>query len=187
VDARETLPLKTFGTASLPAVGTASLPAVSTASLPAVGTASLLAVGTACLLAVGTASLLAVGLLLSCSRGGDGREDPGQEPEIVRPATATRDAPGPGGDGAAAPELAQAPGTLGTGVLVCDKYIRMVCGCAQKRQSAALQRSCNLARLSLPEWKKSHNEEDEELAVVKACQRAFLYIQSTGQCDDVSY
>jgi len=75
----------------------------------------------------------------------------------------------------------------GTGVMVCDKFIRMVCGCAQKRQSADLQKACDLARQSLPEWQKSHKEEGEELAVVKACQRAFLYIQSTGQCDDISY
>lgn len=75
----------------------------------------------------------------------------------------------------------------GTGVLVCDKYIRMVCGCAQKRQNPDLQRACDLARQSLPDWQKSHKEEGEELAVVKACQRAFLYIQSTGQCDDISY
>lgn len=76
---------------------------------------------------------------------------------------------------------------LGTGVLVCDKYIRMVCGCAQKRQAASLQKACDLARQSLPDWQRSHKEEGEELAVIKACQRAFLYIQSTGQCDDISY
>jgi len=76
---------------------------------------------------------------------------------------------------------------LGTGVLVCDKYIRMVCGCARKRQAADLQKACDLAQQSLPEWQKSHKEDGEELAVIKACQRAFLYIQSTGQCDDISY
>ncbi len=148
---------------------------------------------------LGTASLLAIGLLISCSRGGaGGRGDPDPEPGgggFARSAEqgGVNSAEQGGVNSAeqggvnSAERATEAPGTLGTGVLVCDKYIRMVCGCAQKRQSPALQRSCDLARLSLPEWKKSHNEEDEELAVVKACQRAFLYIQSTGQCDDVSY
>ena len=63
----------------------------------------------------------------------------------------------------------------------------MVCGCALKRGGASLKNACTLARESLPEWHKAHKEEGEELAVVKACQRAFLYIQSTGQCDDVAY
>jgi hypothetical protein len=134
-----------------------------------------------------TAGLLAGGLWLSCSRDTVPRDsDPGPAFETTgaEPSTGLREPVDPTALPAASDKE---EAVLGTGVPVCDRYLRMVCGCAQKRQSSALQRSCDLARLSLPEWKKSHNEEDEELAVIKACQRAFLYIQSTGQCDDVSY
>jgi len=129
-------------------------------------------------------------LVPACTRG----SKDGSDGDPVAPAQAVMQAAG--GEAAAtetpATRTTQDPGEaapkpLGTGVLVCDKYIRMVCGCAQKRQSAALQKACDLARQSLPDWQKSHKEEGEELAVVKACQRAFLYIQSTGQCDDISY
>jgi len=142
---------------------------------------------------------------MACSRGSG--TEPAQPPAGAQPASPS--APGPtappdefnnaaGMDGTNSPATAGDPAAekspedpaarpSGTGVLVCDKYIRMVCSCAQKRQNPDLQRACDLSKQSLPEWQKSHKEEGEELAVVKACQRAFLYIQSTGQCDDISY
>jgi len=126
----------------------------------------------------------------ACSHGErDGSAgDPGEPaPAAMQPPGAAVPAGGPPAarptqDSGETPEK-----SLGTGVLVCDRYIRMVCGCAQKRQASDLQRACDLARQSLPDWQKSHKEDGEELAVIKACQRAFLYIQSTGQCDDISY
>lgn len=139
------------------------------------------------------ALLLWAWLALACGRGqdgaGHGEEPPAPPPAVVEqpanPTPATGQDPPP--DGEDSMGTARNPATTGTVVPLCDRYIRMVCGCAEKRQSAQLRRACELARQSLPEWQNSHKEEEEELAVTKACQRAFLYIQSTGQCDDVSF
>lgn len=143
------------------------------------------------------AILLWAWLFAACARGGGGAAPVDEPSEPARPqdqaGQTTRTDPlpetgkEPSPDGPDAMEPAPDPAAPGIVLPVCDRYIRMVCGCAEKRQSAQLRRACELAKQSLPEWQNSHKEEDEELAVTKACQRAFLYIQSTGQCDDVSY
>ncbi len=128
-----------------------------------------------------------VGLLFPVFAGcRDSGSAPVAAPEQApaEPLVSVRPAPAPMAGETASEE---SPRPQGTGILICDRYIRMVCSCARKRQDANLGRACNLAQESLPEWKNSHREDSDELAVVKACHRAFMHIQSTGQCDDITY
>ncbi len=73
---------------------------------------------------------------------------------------------------------------MGTAIPACDRYIQHVCSCARKHPAADLKQACDLATQSLPEWQSAHRDEAEELAVTKACHRAFLYIQASGRCED---
>lgn len=74
---------------------------------------------------------------------------------------------------------------MGTTLPACDRYIQHVCSCAQKHPSPDIQQACQLAKTSLLQWQASQRDENEEIAVTKACHRAFLYIQASGRCEDV--
>lgn len=99
--------------------------------------------------------------------------------------TSPSDAPSSPNDAGAAGTTPNAEPAMSAALPACDRYIRYICSCAKKHSEPELKQACELANRSLPEWQSAHRGEGEELAVTKACHRAFLYIQASGRCEDV--
>ncbi|MBN2725657.1 MAG: hypothetical protein JXR95_16450 [Deltaproteobacteria bacterium] len=70
---------------------------------------------------------------------------------------------------------------------ICDKYIKYVCSCSDRIVSNELLKSaCELAKKSLPAWKKSAGINQTVFdSVAQSCQDAIYNIKSTGQCGEI--
>ncbi len=134
-------------------------------------------------------SMLSLGVLM-WSPGCDHRKTASHAEKQQGETAAPRD-PAPGRDVAGATDMARPavrPGTADrvaadspTGLAVCDRYLKVVCGCAAK--DPVLRKACDEGTKSAPKWKETSGKDPEQRKVVsESCRKALDMIKESFGC-----